>query len=90
MMAHVLDHMTRPASEADPAATRIARLTKREREVLGLIGQGLRNKQIAERLYISEITVRHHLTSVYDKLGVTDRLELVIYAYQHGLARPSP
>lgn len=90
MMAHVLDHMTRSSGDADPAAAGIARLTGREREVLGLIGHGLRNKQIAERLCISEVTVRHHLTSVYDKLGVADRLELVIYAYQHGLARSSP
>jgi DNA-binding NarL/FixJ family response regulator len=48
----------------------------------------LKNKHIAERLFISETTVRHHLTSVFDKLGVTDRLELVIYAYRHNLAKP--
>jgi two-component system, NarL family, nitrate/nitrite response regulator NarL len=39
-------------------------------------------------LFISETTVRHHLTSIFDKLGVADRVELLIYAYRHGLASP--
>ena len=52
-----------------------------------LIGEGLKNKQIAERLCISEPTVRHYLTSIFDKVGVTGRLGLIIYAYQHGLAK---
>jgi DNA-binding NarL/FixJ family response regulator len=72
---------------ADPESLKIATLTSREIEVVVLIGQGLRNKNIGERLFISETTVRHHLTSIFDKLGVADRLELMMYAYQHGLAR---
>ena len=75
---------------ADPEALKIATLTSREIEVVVLIGQGLRNKQIGERLFISETTVRHHLTSIFDKLEVADRLELMMYAYQHGLARVPP
>ena len=71
----------------NPEATKIASVTEREREVVTLIGQGLRNKQIAECLFISEITVRHHLTSIFDKLGVSDRFELAIYSYRHGLAK---
>ena len=47
----------------------------------------MRNRQIGERLFISEKTVRHYLTSVFDKLGVADRLALMIYAFQHGLAK---
>jgi len=70
----------------DPEAAKIARLTAREREVIGLIGEGLYNKQIAERLSISAATVSHHLTSIFDKLGVANRFDLVIYAYRHGLA----
>ncbi|NJM08281.1 response regulator transcription factor [Candidatus Gracilibacteria bacterium] len=66
---------------------RIAALTQREREVIGLVGEGRKNRQIAERMLISETTVRHHLTSIFDKLGVSDRLELVIYAFKYGLAR---
>ncbi|REJ78563.1 MAG: DNA-binding response regulator [Acidobacteria bacterium] len=60
-------------------------LTSRELEVLDLIGTGLKNKQIAEKLLISEPTVRCHLSSIYGKLGVKDRLNLVIKAYQIGL-----
>lgn len=72
----------------DPEADKIMRLTAREREVVALIGAGLRNKQIAAQLFISEVTVRHHLTSIFNKLGVADRLELAMYAYQYGLAKP--
>ena len=74
----------------DPDAVRIASLTPREYEVVVLAAEGLRNRQVAERLMISETTVRHYLTSIFDKLGVGDRLELIIYAYQHGLVRIAP
>ena len=89
-MGNVLSQMSRGGGRAgeDPEGSKIASLTEREREVVTLIGEGLKNKQIAERLFISETTVRHHLTSVFNKLGVTDRLELVIYAYRHNLAKP--
>ena len=60
-------------------------LTVRELEVIQMIGEGLKNKSIAERLFISEATVRHHLSSIYGKLGVDDRLNLVIFAYQKGI-----
>ncbi len=60
-------------------------LTKREEEVLKLIGEGLKNKQIAVSLLISEPTVRCHLSSIFGKIGVNDRLNLVIKAYQLGL-----
>jgi DNA-binding NarL/FixJ family response regulator len=72
----------------DPEAEKIATLTNREREVVTLIGEGIRNKEIADRLFISETTVRHHLTSIFDKLDVDDRVELLIYAYKHKLADP--
>ncbi|MBO0720120.1 MAG: response regulator transcription factor [Blastocatellia bacterium] len=68
-------------------AVKIAQLTDREREVVALVGEGLRNQQIADRLFISVITVRHHISSVFSKLEVKDRFELAIYAYRHGLAR---
>ena len=90
MIARVLGDLTRPQSspQASAEATQIARLTEREREVITLVGEGLRNKHIAARLYISEATVRHHLTAIFAKLDVSDRFELAIYAYQHGLAKP--
>lgn len=60
-------------------------VTEREREVIGLISQGLSNKDIADRLCISSITVRHHLTNIFDKLGVANRQKLLIRAHQYGI-----
>lgn len=57
-------------------------LTNREIEVVGLIGLGLRNKNISNKLFISEATVRHHLSSIYSKLQIEDRLNLAIYAHR--------
>jgi DNA-binding NarL/FixJ family response regulator len=62
-------------------------LTPRELEIISIIGEGLKNKDIGERLLISEATVRHHLSSIYGKVGVEDRLNLVIFAYERGLIR---
>jgi two-component system, NarL family, nitrate/nitrite response regulator NarL len=89
MIASILNDRvnTSVTAEQNIETLRIAKLTDREREVIQLIGEGIKNRQIAARLYISEATVRHHLTSVFAKLGVTDRFELLIYAFQHGLAK---
>ena len=88
MIANILNAkvQSKDSKEHTTASAKIATLTKREREVIGLIGRGMKNKQIAEQLIISEATVRHHLSSIFAKLGVEDRLELVVYAYQHGIA----
>jgi len=90
MMAKVLAEMSqaRANKKIDPEAAKIATLTKREREVITLVGEGIKNKQIANRLFISEITVRHHLTSIFSKLNLSDRFDLIIYAYRNGLANP--
>jgi two-component system, NarL family, nitrate/nitrite response regulator NarL len=74
------------SAKKDPEELKIASLSQREREVIKLVGQGLKNKQIAEKLFISDITVHHHLTSIYSKLEVADRLELLIYSYRNNLA----
>jgi DNA-binding NarL/FixJ family response regulator len=84
MMGSVLEEMTQ-APEIDPRQAKIASLTERELEVVGLIAEGLKNKQIGQRLFISETTVTHHLTSIFSKLEVSDRLELVIYAFANKL-----
>jgi two-component system, NarL family, response regulator LiaR len=77
-----------PISKRDEyEEVKIARLTGREREVIELVGQGMRNQQIADKLCISVITVRHHLTSIFSKLEVGDRFELAIYSFRHGLAK---
>jgi len=60
-------------------------LSEREQEVVGLVAQGFRNKEIAEQLGISEQTVKNHLHNIFDKLGVSDRLELALYALHHRL-----
>jgi DNA-binding NarL/FixJ family response regulator len=67
-------------------------LTDREREVIGLVEEGLSNREIANNLCISETTVRHQLTSIFDKLGVSNQQKLLLCAYQyelveHGLGR---
>ena len=71
----------------DPELVKIASLTEREREVVALVAEGLKNKQIASRLFIHHTTVSHHLTSIFDKLGLGDRFELMIYSYRHGIAK---
>jgi two-component system, NarL family, nitrate/nitrite response regulator NarL len=86
MIGSVIQELNRPG-EVDPEKAKIASLTDREREVITLVGEGLKNKQIAERLFITETTVTHHLSSVFSKLEVSDRLELIIYAFRHGLAK---
>ena len=74
----------RPVKNADHERT-IAGLTNREREMVGLVGKGLTNKDIADQVGISEITVRHHLTNIYGKLNVSSRQQLLIVAHQYGL-----
>ena len=88
MVATVMTEFVQPSKrKTDPEAVKIASLTERELEVIALLGEGRRNKQIGERLFISEKTVRHYLTSIFDKLEVSDRLDLMIYSYKHGLAK---
>jgi len=84
MMAHLITNLSQvhQAARPDPEKECIALLSVREREVIRLIGQGLKNQQIAAQLCISETTVRHHLTSIYSKLGVSDRLELLVFAHR--------
>jgi two-component system nitrate/nitrite response regulator NarL len=81
------------AQPVDPERVKISSLTEREREIVAIsaIHAGANAKAIAEMLYISEHTLRNHLTSIYDKLQVATRLELFAYAHKHGLTkRPSP
>ena len=88
LMQVLLGQLIAPGPKADPEAQRIASLTAREREVIGMIvqGKGALNKDLAERAFISERTLRNHLTTIYQKLDVANRLELYVYATKHGLS----
>jgi len=77
------------AQSVDPERVKISSLTEREREIVGIAAThaGANAKAIAEMLFISEHTLRNHLTSIYDKLQVANRLELFAYAHKHGLTK---
>jgi DNA-binding NarL/FixJ family response regulator len=60
-------------------------LSKREREIVNLVAKGFRNKEMAEKMLITEQTVKNHMHNIFDKLGVSDRLELALYAIYNGL-----
>jgi len=85
-----------PAAVApEPAVSAsLASLTPRESEVLGLIARGLRNREIAEQLFVSERTVGNHISSIFAKLHVTDRSQVIVHALRgglgHGIARDGP
>ncbi len=86
--AAVMHQFANGGDETDaavPAGRRRAPLSAREREVVALVAQGFKNKEMAERMFISEQTVKNHLHNVFDKLGVSDRLELALYAIHNGL-----
>lgn len=89
MIANVLSRLSRNhqpiriSSETES----ITQLSEREKQIIRLIGEGFKNKRISTQLCISETTVRHHLTSIYGKLGVSDRLELLVFAHRYGLVK---
>jgi DNA-binding NarL/FixJ family response regulator len=77
------------ARSKEPAAdSQLARLTEREREVMALVGIGLTNEEIARRLVVSPLTAKTHVSRTMVKLGVRDRAQLVVLAYESGLVRP--
>jgi two-component system, NarL family, nitrate/nitrite response regulator NarL len=72
-------------SDPSPRDRDKPRLSNREREIVALVAQGFKNKEIAERMFISEQTVKNHLHNIFDKLGVSDRLELALYAIHRNI-----
>jgi DNA-binding NarL/FixJ family response regulator len=73
---------------AHPHLAGLAALTEREREIVALVAEGFSNQEIAERLVVSLLTVKTHVSRAMAKLGVRDRAQLVMLAYESGLVRP--
>jgi DNA-binding NarL/FixJ family response regulator len=86
----VLDvYRSAPSNLTPQRRSAFAQLTAREREVLGLIGAGRTNAEIAEDLFVGEGTVKTHINHLFSKLDLRDRVAAVIYAYEHGLVSPT-
>jgi two-component system nitrate/nitrite response regulator NarL len=83
MTAEVIDAFKKSAEAGQRREKPL--LSDREREIVQLVAQGFRNREIGEKLFISEQTVKNHLHNIFDKIGVSDRLELALYAIHHGL-----
>ena len=66
------------------------RLTGRERGIVALVAAGASNREVAQKLSLAEDTVKHHISNIFDKLGVSNRAEMAAYAASHGLAEPPP
>jgi DNA-binding NarL/FixJ family response regulator len=78
-------HFQQSGSSGQAKVRERSPLSAREREIVGLVAQGYKNKEMAEKMFISEQTVKNHLHNIFDKLGVSDRLELALYAIHKGL-----
>ncbi|MEC0256222.1 response regulator transcription factor [Paenibacillus lautus] len=88
----LMTHVTSPAGADETSASghqeeaaQLDKLTRREQEVLQLIASGMNNREISEALYITEKTVKTHVSHLLDKLGVADRTQAAIYALKHGI-----
>lgn len=77
-----------PSAPAKPEPEELRRLSEREREVLLGLAEGLSNADIAKRLWVSDATIKTHVSNVLAKLGVRDRIQAVIFAYEHGVVTP--
>jgi DNA-binding NarL/FixJ family response regulator len=86
----VIDRMAQQPIPELAAQAKLRELTPREREVLELVARGLSNREIAAALVVEESTVRTHVKRILMKLGLRDRVQIVIFAYETGMNRPAP
>jgi DNA-binding NarL/FixJ family response regulator len=86
----VIDRMAQQPTPKLADQAKLAELTPREREVLELVARGLSNRAIASKLIVEESTIRTHVKRILMKLGLRDRVQIVIYAYETGINRPAP
>ncbi len=84
----VIETFARPTAVNPADSARLDDLTPREHEVLVMLASGATNAEIAAALYLGETTVKTHVSRVFTKLGVRDRTQAVVYAYEHGVVRP--
>jgi two-component system, NarL family, nitrate/nitrite response regulator NarL len=88
-VADMVGYLREKAAQQPPSPAKAYGLTKRELEILSTIVSGLSNKEIAQKFSLSEDTVKHHLTNIFDKVGVSSRLELALFAINHHLVEPA-
>jgi two-component system nitrate/nitrite response regulator NarL len=88
-VADMVGYLRDKAAQQPPSPAKAYGLTKRELEILSTIVSGLSNKEIAQKFSLSEDTVKHHLTNIFDKVGVSSRLELALFAINHRLVEPA-
>lgn len=84
----LIEHFNSRAKPLPAPSRSIDHLTDREREVLLLMGRGMANSEIAEALFVSDTTVKTHVSHVLAKLGLRDRVQVVVFAYENGLVIP--
>jgi DNA-binding NarL/FixJ family response regulator len=84
----LIDRFMQDAPPHGTPSPRLAELTPRERDVLRLIARGMSNVEIARELYLGEGTVKSHVVRILAKLGLRDRVQVVVFAYEHGIVRP--
>jgi len=84
----LVERFARPQIAVSPPHSALSSLTPREQEVLRLMARGLSNAEIAEAVFLSEATVKTHVSRILQKMGLRDRVQAVVYAYEAGLVQP--